>query len=301
MYFSQENYDQAVAFYQRSQSLAKKSGDRQIMASTLGGLANVYYARGKYRDAIRNYEKALDVSRQIGDRRNECTWLNNLGQCYRALVQKQHRKYQRTAYLQRAEEYYLKAVALAQDISFNDAEMIAQTNLGHIYALDMGDAKRGQVCYEHAIELLERTRGMLVEESHRIGFFGQALDAYNGLVALHLAKANWLDAWTTIEKARSRTLVEQLAQTTLSPPSTVAASLLDEEKHWLFELRRLSLALRNASDSEASSLADQVESAQQALDAVLERMNFDAADYVALRRGTPTEFSEIRKLLKNVA
>jgi tetratricopeptide (TPR) repeat protein len=286
-----------VEFYKMSQALALKLGDKQIMASTEGGLANVYYAQGNYHQAISTYEKALDGSRQIGDRRNECTWLNNLGQSYRSLARKQLNVNKRAIYLQKAKEFFQKSITLAHEISFSDSEMIGQTNLGHIHVSDLEDYESGHVCYKNAIEILEKTRGMLVEESHRIGFFGQALDAYNGLIALYLAQANWQDAWTTIEKARSRTLVEQLAQTSFSPPSTIDISLLNEEAHWLSELCRLNLALRNAFGSEVTPLANQVETAQKALDNVLERMVQDAPDYVALRRGTAIKFSEVKNLI----
>jgi hypothetical protein len=64
------------------------------------------------------------------------------------------------------------------------------------------------------------------------------------------------------------------------------------------ELRRLSLALRNAAEDEAPELADRVERVQQSLDAVLERMAPQAPDYVALRRGLPVEFDDIKACLQ---
>ena len=220
----------------------------------------------------------------------------NLGQCYRALAQKETQE-QSAAYLEQSEEYLNQAIALGQQIGYRDLERIAEVNLGNLSAQDLDNAEQGLMHYKRAIEILEQTRGMLIEETHRIGFFGRTLDAYNGLIKVYLQKDDLRAVWTTLERSRSCTLVEQLAQTTISPPTGVAASLLDREAHWLAEIRRLNLVIRNVMEDEAASVANEIETVQQSLDKVLEKMPPQAADYVALRRGLPVEFDEIKECL----
>jgi hypothetical protein len=62
-------------------------------------------------------------------------------------------------------------------------------------------------------------------------------------------------------------------------------------------LRRLNLALRNALISEVTPLANKVETAQKALDNVLEKIVQDTPDYVALRRSTAIKLSEVKNLI----
>jgi tetratricopeptide (TPR) repeat protein len=225
-----------------------------------------------------------------------------LGQCFRTISRSKHIKdrYSIINYFHKAEKYLCQAILLAKEIGFIDLERVAQTTLGDIYSLDINDNSLGQKCYERAIELLELTRGMLIEESHRIGYFGQARDTYIGLAMLFMSKEDLIEAYMIIEKARLRTLIEQLTYTIINPTSTIPSSLLREEEQWNSELRHLSLALRHATDKEASVIADKLELVQKSRDAVLERMDRYAMDYVALRCGFVADFYEIKKILNNV-
>ena len=239
------------------------------------------------------YKHALKESGELHELRNQSTWLNNLGQCHRTLahIQETPRR------LRDAERSFQDAIALAQKIAYSDAERIAQTNLGHLYAQDLNDISRSLSCYKAAIKLLEQTRDIIVEESHKVGFFGEGIDAYYGLTSLYLSQAEWGKALITVERARSRTLMEQLAQTSLSTPANVPLELLGEESRLLTELRRLRMALLQAPEQDISTLHKQIATIQQALAAVFEQMTPLAPDYVAIRHATRISYDNIRDLL----
>jgi hypothetical protein len=170
--------------------------------------------------------------------------------------------------------------------------------LGHLYAVDFNQQNRAETYYRQAIAILERTRGLLVDESFRIGYFGQSTDAYDGLIALSLRQGDARTAFSVTERARSRALVEQLAQTKLTAPSNLSAKLLKREENALDELRHLNQLLRNNTSGDGvKGLLNKIESAQGKLGRVLQRISGQAADYAALRRAEPMSFLEIRELL----
>ena len=116
-------------------------------------------------------------------------------------------------------------------------------------------------------------------------------------ISLYLAQADLRKALLTIERSRSRTLIEQLAQTRLSASAHVPSELLGEELRLLTELRRLRLALLRESDHDTYTISENISNAQQALTAVFDRMSLLAPDYAALRRPTSFTFDNLRQLL----
>jgi len=327
-------WDQARHYLERARDIARQIGDRRLESQTLLNRGNNDGSRGLWISAIDDYHAALDIARQVGDSHLESQALGSLGRAYehQGLFQAALNEYRQTHDLQReivdrqgealtlhnmanscaglgqvekALNCYNQALTIARDLANPDHVARIQAGRGHTY-VRMGRYAEAREEYLRSIEYIEETRSGLLEEEHRLGYFGwDKMSVYSSLVLLLAERDRCRDpreALETVERSRSRAFLDQLGYTELSVPHSVAPVLLTRERELATGLREQAAAIRRAqAEEQKQKLTTQMVGVQTEWNAILDQMQEQTPEYVALRRGMPARLAEIQALLQPLA
>jgi tetratricopeptide (TPR) repeat protein len=159
-YHELAQFGEAIGYYEKALSIARKIGDRWAQGIWLGYLGQSHRSLGQVRRAIELHEEALVIARQVGDRQSEGVWLGDLGRFYRLLGQ-----------IERAVEFHKEALVIAQQTGDRRSEGIW---LGHL-----GFAHHALGQSEQAIKFHKEALSIAREIGHRLGEHTQL--AYLGL------------------------------------------------------------------------------------------------------------------------
>ncbi|MBW4526887.1 MAG: tetratricopeptide repeat protein [Phormidium tanganyikae FI6-MK23] len=161
----QSCYEDAIAAYQQSLTIAREIGDRRGEANSLRSLGDAYSSLGQYQRAIDFHQQSLEIKREIGDRNGEGGSLCNLGSAYNLLGQ-----------YQRAIEYYQQALVVQREVGNRDFESNSLVGLGSAYN-SLGQYQRAIDFHQQSLEI-KREIGDRRGEAFSLGGLGSA---YNSL------------------------------------------------------------------------------------------------------------------------
>lgn len=106
----------------------------------------------------------------------------------------------------------LDAILAIPQVAYNgDIHWLSLQARGQI-ALAEGDLALAERCWQQAIDVLEKHRASINTEANKIGFIGDKTDVYDALVNLQVRQGNAAGALITAERAKSRALVDLLAE-----------------------------------------------------------------------------------------
>ncbi len=106
----------------------------------------------------------------------------------------------------------LDAILAIPQVAYNgDIHWLSLQARGQI-ALAEGDLALAERCWLQAIDVLEKHRASINTEANKIGFIGDKTDVYDALVNLQIRQGNAAGALITAERAKSRALVDLLAE-----------------------------------------------------------------------------------------
>ncbi len=147
------NIDSALFFYQKSLSIAQKTGNKKNESIVLNNMAAIYKDLGKIKEALDCHTKSLSIRIKLGDKEGIATSYNNLGLLY--LNQGK---------VSEALEFYFKALNISEE--FKDKSGVA-TELGNIAAL-----YKDQQEYDKAFEYYKRCLAIQQEtgDKYSIGY-----------------------------------------------------------------------------------------------------------------------------------
>ncbi|TMR96142.1 CHAT domain-containing protein [Nonomuraea basaltis] len=330
--------DEAVATYRAAISISEElGGHREDLGSDYADLGLAHLLRGENDQARPYAERALDLDRAHGNERGAVLDLILLSRLEDPPQEAAHRKEraqapaygegraQAPAYGEgraQAAAYLEEALALAGRIGFSAGEAIA---LGDLGALDVATAEhaRAHRRLSRAIDLLEKLGhepALAIACHDRSGAREKLGDLPSALAdaerAFELGRAPALDrairlavrlgrgmtAWTHAEQAKARTLIAQLGHGRWPPPTGVPAELLESEQRGLDDVHALvSAAGRTRDPVQAAALIRRARATQANVEALWDRMEPLAADYVAMRRGTPPGKPELDALVTPAA
>lgn len=156
-------------------------------------------------------------------------------------------------------------------------------------------------------------RGQYLPESLKIALLGRKAEPYESMTLFLLSRARrsgseeegkqaLREAFAYVEHAKSRVFVEQLATTDIRPAG-ISSELLGEEARLLRSLRAFR-ALRTAEAAEQQYLwGQEISETEEKLQDLWSRISKDSskgAEYVELRRATPSSHSAVRTMLRNL-
>lgn len=152
---------EALHYFEKCLSLARRIGDRRGESVALGNLGNLYYLWGDMRKAIEFNEQALAIDRETGHRIGEGQDLGGLGIAYANLGD-----------LTKAMAYFEQGRAINRQIGYQRGEAISIGNLANVYLL-AGKVEKAVELYNQQL-LIVRRIGDRQGESNCLGNLGNA-------------------------------------------------------------------------------------------------------------------------------
>lgn len=326
-------YPAALEAYQASLAISREVGDRSGESRTLNNIGQLYDTQQLRQEALDLYDQALAIARDLGDRSNEATVLNNIGATYRALGNTDEA-------LARAQE----VLSIQQDLGERASEGIALNNLGTANE-DKGDYDAARGLYENALtvarevgirELEGAALGNLVALDEKLGNLEPAnqrcdelISVYEDImsaVTIEELKTSLSDltaaayehcarirmhlgqpeaAFNLTERARARTLLEQLARGQVDIRQGADAELVAAEQSLRLELISLQRSLQEERGKRAAqqnrevidSLSSQVAVKQREYTDVVTRLKLANPEYASLVSVDPLTLPDVQALL----
>jgi CHAT domain-containing protein/Tfp pilus assembly protein PilF len=200
-----ERPDAAIGLYDEARRRAAEAGVQHAHALALLRLARVSRARQQLDQAAVQTDGALAIARRIGGRNLEAEALYS-----RAELARVQRRFD--AALQ---QYQAAETAQAR---IGDPELLWQIHLGRARAQEAsGNVGAAIASLEAAVRLIEGVRGRLQEPRFRSGYVEDKFEVYLELMRLQLGQGRTGDAFTTAERLRARSFVEQLGGRATTP------------------------------------------------------------------------------------
>jgi len=273
-----DNSQNALKPYNQALTLSQSAGDKAAEVSALMGIGNTYAISKQWSNAFNIYSQALIVARFLNDRGKETEILNQLGKVHAALGRKSA-----------AQEQYNQALALSRQLGFKTEEANILYNQA-ILNRQQNNLTAAKTDIETAIEIVEALRSQIASQELRQSYFARNQEYYQFyidlLMQLHQkdpSKGYDALALHTSERARARSLLEQLTEASLNLKADLAPALLAEEKRLTqtlnaAEQKRLNLlnnpggyenAALEATKAEINSILQQL----QSLEAQIRRAN----------------------------
>jgi CHAT domain-containing protein/Tfp pilus assembly protein PilF len=241
VYYLLGEKQKALEYYDRALPLFQAVEDRDGEATTLNNIGLVYSSLGEKQKALEYYDRALPLFQAVEDRDGEATTLNNIGLVYSSLGEKQ-----------KALEYYDRALPLVQAVGYRGGEAATLYNLASLQR-SQGNLKQALTLMDSAITIVENLRTEIGSQELRTSYFATVQGYYQFcidlLMQLHQQNpSQGYDALAlqTSERARARSLVEQLTEAGLNLKADLDPALAAEEQ-------RLTQAL-NAADQKRINL-----------------------------------------------
>lgn len=325
--------DAALDAYRRAEVVARASGDAANLAETLRKQGEVALDAGALDAAADVLAQALTLSRDNNLQREQAQVLLGRGRlalARGALVRAEDdlqaaaaiadveqarvvtigielargdlasERRQRTV----AGQHYRRALALAQWAQARNAQPLALASLAR---LEQGDgalpAARRHI--EQALALIENQRSGIDDPGVRSGYFASRR-AYYGLQIDILMQLEWRQpgrgyaaaAWAASERARARTLQDQLAERAIRYDGAIDASLRAAERAAEDRLHAAAYARArapvNAAAEQYAPLQRQIDDASRQLDAIRGRIRRADPRYAELAQPAPITLAEVR-------
>ena len=187
-------------------------GSVEGRAYDLRNLAVALNRQGNYEEGLAKASEALELSRSIGNQYNEVQCLLASGEALEALHDT------------KSQEAYTQAAQLAQRTAVAEAEWRALYALGRLSEA-RHDLPAAREMLERSLAVAERLgRGQAETSSEN-----SRDDLYADAIRLAVGANDLPAAYWTMERARSRTILDVLATRTLELPSPRAKGLLDAD------------------------------------------------------------------------
>ena len=196
--FRRRNPDAALSLYEQARRRSATSGEQHVLALSLLRLARVHRSQQLPAPAAAETNQALGIAREFGARALEAEALYS--QAELARTQKR---------LDPALERYRAAEEIAARIG--NPDLLWQIHFGRARAQEArGDISAALVSLEAAVNLIEGVRGRLQESRFRSGYVEDKFEVYLELMRLQLLLGRTADAFSTAERLRARSFVDQL-------------------------------------------------------------------------------------------
>ncbi|MEG4443844.1 tetratricopeptide repeat protein [Microcoleus sp. AT9_B5] len=244
VYDSWGEKQKALELFNQALSLIRAVGDRGWEAITLNNIGYVYNSLGEKQKTLELFNQALSLFQAVGDRGLEAGSLNNIGRVYYGLGEKQ-----------KALEYYNQALPITRAVGNKDGEAGILYNIA-LLQRSQGNLKQALTLMENSITIIEDLRTKIGSQELRTSYFATVQDYYQFYIDLlmQLHQQNPSQGYDALalhasERARARSLLEQLTEAGLNLKADLDPALKAEEQ-------RLTQAL-NAADQRRINLLKQ--------------------------------------------
>ncbi|NES17924.1 MAG: tetratricopeptide repeat protein [Symploca sp. SIO3E6] len=310
-----ENPEMAIVAYQRVLEVHTKETFPTRWAMTQNNLGIAYCERilgdraENLETAIAAYEQALEVYTKEAFPSKWAGTQNNLGMAYSKRILGDN-----TENLEMAIAAYEKALEV-RTLTANVIEhFITTRNLGNLY-FNQGNWQPAIDAYEKAITATEFIRNEGITDKHRNELLAGGIKVYQKQVQSYINTQQWDKAIETVERSKTRNLVELLANRDLYPKGDVPQEIIFQldrlrrsipslERQLQVVIEQLSTttseqeqAQRHSLEESQRRLQQELQSSRQQLDEVLNQIKPIDSSFSLTQRVEQIAFSEIQSLL----
>jgi CHAT domain-containing protein/tetratricopeptide (TPR) repeat protein len=233
--------DAAVALYEQARQRAATTRAQHSLALSLLRLARVHRSQQQVAVASAETDESLAIARKIGAPGLEAEALYSRAELAR--VQKR---------FDRALANYQAAESAQARIG--DPDLLWQIQFGRARAQEAsGNASAALASLESAVSVIEGVRDRLQESRFRSGYVEDKFEVYLELMRLQLQQGKTSAAFSTAERLRARSFVEQLGGRATVP---LSASDRRTEVELRERVRRLQLSLVDTDDDGAPAYSE---------------------------------------------
>jgi CHAT domain-containing protein len=276
---------------------ARKHEIVAVEAAALGNLGSAHLALGDRQKAADFYNQELTLCRRLGARRCLAAALDSLGNLSFLLGERE----KSLEYLDQS--LHLFRLAGERRSEVNALHGLARTN----YSLGNLDEARKQI--EAALEIRESLRANLARQDLRASFFGSVQNGFDLYIDLLMSlhekdPAAGFDARAlqASERARARSLLEQLAESNADIRQGVDAELLERERVLQQQLNAKAAARtnafnRNGGEAMVAAFDKEIADLTSRYREVEARIRMSSPRYAALTQPQPLSVREVQQLL----
>jgi tetratricopeptide (TPR) repeat protein len=313
--YNHGDFERALRYYRDALDLALRLDQSKFTSKDVveacSALGDVYSALNLSRKAMEYYQRALDLNKGMNNHGRIIVDLGNIGDLHR----KMGRETEAMKSYQEAIGYAsVRVKGLWGKSKTSAGGLPVFKTAGGTYQIVRADPawkffhKMGQIESKHnlsaaaehfdmAIRLTEMLRTGVIEEENRIAYQESIIEVYESMIELQYARyqatgtRDCLESmFMAIERAKSRVLMEQLADLPVLRPDNVSLELLDQEERLAGELEQLERQLM-AGQGDPTVLAGKLSNVRIALNQTWSKMAAEnpreGAQYVSLRRAEP--------------
>jgi len=281
---------EALESLNRALALQRANENREGQAHTLLGLGDAYRNSGDTAKALEAYAESLALMTAVEDRIGETKVCSKLGLAY----------YEQGNY-QKASEYYLRGLPLSRTAGNRREEAVLLASLGLLHE-DKGDLKEAEALYEQGLEAIEYIRTAARLEELKTEIASGTAELYSRAILLKLRFGKPAEAFELSERARARTLLDQMNGARIDMRKSADRDLIEQEQSLRFELASLEKKLteeiaRGALPEACASLQERLNQGRQAYAEIVIRLKASNPEYAELQGYSPVSRVEIQRLL----
>jgi CHAT domain-containing protein/tetratricopeptide (TPR) repeat protein len=281
---------EALNWLNQALELQRVTGNRRGEAHTLLQIGDTYRISGDLPKALGVYTDALALATAINERVEASIATGNLGLTYEL-----------QGNYQKASECYLRALPLIQSIGDHRGEATLLGNLGS-HQEKMGNLKEAEEFYEQAIDAREQVRNSARLEEFKTEVAGASAELYAQVIALKIKLGKTAEAFELSERARARTLLDQMNNARIDMRKSANRQLIEQEQALRFELASLEKKIREEMahgcvPETCEPLKKRLEQGQQAYAETIIRLKANNPEYAELQGYAPISRNEIQRLL----
>ena len=217
------NLSDAIEYTERSLNIAKQIGDEEGKAACYDTFGSIYSELGNPSKAMKYHRSSLKIAEKIGHKHGEAGQRINIGFDYYLLGN-----------YSKAVESFEKALTLGKMIGDVGIMKLIYLNLGRVNTKI--DPNAPYSFFAESIELSELVGTQLIEEEHKISFYGQEVNAYDMMVPLCIEIGKDKEAFEYVERSKSKAFLETLI---VANPLTNSFKPRSSTEGWKSELSKL--------------------------------------------------------------
>lgn len=298
IYRALNDREKALEYYRLSLPLRRATKDRLGEAITLTDLGQIHKETGDWQKALDLYLEALEISQQIQARQQEALILLQMGNLFasqnEAAKALEHLKRSLTIWEGVGDPYFRSGTL------FEIARIERQRE-------NFAEAEKS---INAALDLAETYRSRVGSEELRTSYFASAGDIYKFYIDLLMeldqkepaAKAYLTRALAVSERARARTLLDNLSASRIEFRADVDPVLLKSEREIQRELNkkeaaRLGLANRKGGEKRIPEVLRQIEDLLARYRDIRTKIRLSSPRHAELTEPAPLSVGEIQNLL----
>jgi CHAT domain-containing protein len=297
VYFSLGDKKKALDLFYNKLATSQLAQDRRMEAYTLRDIGNVLSSAGDKKQAFDCYSRARLLSQAVIDRRGEAYILNDIGSLLA-----------RSGELSQALTYYRQSLLLMQVVADRRGEVFTLYEIARAER-NSGNLSEARVEIEKSLDLIDKLRTKVLSPSLRISYVETVYQQYEFYIDL-LMRMHQGDstagydilALEANERARARTLLENLIEARMGIRQGVDLELLAEETRLQQQLnqtaeQQMRLLSGKHSAEQADVIKSQLENLLAQYDEVESRVRERSPRYAALTQPRELRLTDIQNQL----